>query len=151
MGDILTFSMLFTVNKQLWWYFHLFSSVCAGGSVILDFTFYTLRLTLFTHTSCSYLYRAMRRLHKHRAQGVCDSRASIFPIIVSIPHPTTDDAVIAAGEMRRSAQRDRVAVSSLNDLITCCLCGGYYVDATVIAECLHTCTYIRDVYMSLLE
>jgi len=49
---------------------------------------------------------------------------------------------VVSMEIDSSSRRHRATVSSLNDLITCCLCGGYYVDATAIAECLHTCTYI---------
>lgn len=30
-------------------------------------------------------------------------------------------------------------ISELNGCITCKLCKGYFIDATTIIECLHTC------------
>lgn len=33
----------------------------------------------------------------------------------------------------------RVKIKDLNEHIVCCLCAGYFVDATTITECLHTC------------
>lgn len=30
-------------------------------------------------------------------------------------------------------------IKDLNEHIVCCLCAGYFVDATTITECLHTC------------
>ena len=42
----------------------------------------------------------------------------------------------------RPASRDRaVALAELTPHLVCPLCGGYYIDATVIVECLHTCEY----------
>jgi hypothetical protein len=32
-------------------------------------------------------------------------------------------------------------VRDLNAYLICVLCGGYYVDATTIVECLHSCKY----------
>lgn len=32
----------------------------------------------------------------------------------------------------------RVKIKDLNEHIVCCLCAGYFVDATTITECLHT-------------
>ena len=34
------------------------------------------------------------------------------------------------------------ALTTFNPLMTCILCGGYFVDATTIVECLDTCKYI---------
>lgn len=31
------------------------------------------------------------------------------------------------------------ALANFNPLMTCILCGGYFVDATTIVECLDTC------------
>ncbi|XP_043233286.1 polycomb group RING finger protein 2-like [Amphibalanus amphitrite] len=42
----------------------------------------------------------------------------------------------APGETR---QERAVALSELTPHLVCPLCGGYYVDATAIVECLHTC------------
>ncbi len=33
----------------------------------------------------------------------------------------------------------RVPISELNPHLVCVLCGGYYIDATTIIECLHSC------------
>jgi len=39
-------------------------------------------------------------------------------------------------------QLDRtVKLRDLNEHITCSVCGGYFVDATTITECLHTCEF----------
>ena len=35
----------------------------------------------------------------------------------------------------------RPRVRDLNAHLICVLCGGYYVDATTIVECLHSCEY----------
>lgn len=35
-------------------------------------------------------------------------------------------------------------VRDLNAHLICFLCGGYYVDATTIVECLHSCEYNFD-------
>lgn len=34
---------------------------------------------------------------------------------------------------------DPVPISELNEHITCKLCAGYLIDATMVTECLHTC------------
>lgn len=41
------------------------------------------------------------------------------------------------GKMRRA---NRIPITELNQHITCTLCKGYFIDATTIIECLHTCT-----------
>lgn len=33
----------------------------------------------------------------------------------------------------------KIRLSSLNNHITCEICGGYFIDATTVTECLHTC------------
>lgn len=33
----------------------------------------------------------------------------------------------------------RVQLAKLNEQLTCKLCGGYFIDATTIIECLHSC------------
>lgn len=35
----------------------------------------------------------------------------------------------------------RVKLKSINPHITCKICGGYFIDATTVTECLHTCQY----------
>ncbi|XP_051820406.1 polycomb group RING finger protein 1 isoform X3 [Antechinus flavipes] len=39
----------------------------------------------------------------------------------------------------RNEEEVRVKIKDLNEHIVCCLCAGYFVDATTITECLHTC------------
>ena len=34
----------------------------------------------------------------------------------------------------------RVCLARLNEHLTCKLCDGYFIDATTIIECLHSCT-----------
>lgn len=34
----------------------------------------------------------------------------------------------------------RVKLRTLNPNITCKICDGYFIDATTVTECLHTCT-----------
>ena len=34
----------------------------------------------------------------------------------------------------------RVCLTKVNEQLTCKLCGGYFIDATTIIECLHSCT-----------
>ena len=35
----------------------------------------------------------------------------------------------------------RPMLTEVNDFMTCVLCGGYFIDATTIIECLDTCKY----------
>lgn len=37
---------------------------------------------------------------------------------------------------------NRPSIIQLNQQITCRLCKGYFIDATTINECLHTCKII---------
>lgn len=38
-----------------------------------------------------------------------------------------------------SYRHRRPLVKDLNGYLICILCGGYYIDATTIIECLHSC------------
>lgn len=38
----------------------------------------------------------------------------------------------------------RISLKSLNPHITCQICKGYLIDATTVAECLHTCEYHQN-------
>lgn len=33
----------------------------------------------------------------------------------------------------------RIKITELNPHLMCALCGGYFIDATTIVECLHSC------------
>lgn len=35
----------------------------------------------------------------------------------------------------------RIKLKTLNSHITCKICRGYFIDATTVTECLHTCEY----------
>lgn len=37
----------------------------------------------------------------------------------------------------------KIKISDLNQHIVCSLCAGYFIDATTITECLHTCMFLR--------
>lgn len=37
-----------------------------------------------------------------------------------------------------------VSLSELNPHFVCVLCFGYFVDATTITECMHTCEYLHS-------
>ena len=52
------------------------------------------------------------------------------------------DAGMAAPAERRPDRA--VALADLTPHLVCPLCGGYYIDATAIVECLHTCEYTRS-------
>ncbi|XKL59145.1 hypothetical protein PGB90_000161 [Kerria lacca] len=39
------------------------------------------------------------------------------------------------------APSNRVKLKDVNEYLICILCNGYFVDATSIAECLHSCFY----------
>ena len=36
----------------------------------------------------------------------------------------------------------RVKIREINQHVVCILCAGYFIDATTVTECLHTCEYI---------
>lgn len=42
-------------------------------------------------------------------------------------------------EMHRTT---RIKITELNPHLMCVLCGGYFIDATTIIECLHSCKYM---------
>ena len=43
--------------------------------------------------------------------------------------------------MQRSG---RLHLREVNEHLVCVLCGGYFIDATTIVECLHSCKYWHD-------
>ncbi|XP_051894863.1 polycomb group RING finger protein 1 isoform X4 [Pristis pectinata] len=50
----------------------------------------------------------------------------------------------------RNEEEVKVKIKDLNEHIVCYLCAGYFIDATTITECLHTCEEkrIREFYQS---
>ncbi|XP_011819242.1 PREDICTED: polycomb complex protein BMI-1 isoform X1 [Colobus angolensis palliatus] len=63
---------------------------------------------------------------------------------ILIPHPTQRLVLVAAwnnyrifyqAEMHRTT---RIKITELNPHLMCVLCGGYFIDATTIIECLHS-------------
>ena len=52
-----------------------------------------------------------------------------------------DDAADAAATAPENGGCGRLlALSQLDANLTCSLCRGYFIDATTITECMHTCT-----------
>lgn len=39
----------------------------------------------------------------------------------------------------------KIKITELNPHVICVLCGGYYINATTITECLHSCEYRTDI------
>lgn len=49
-------------------------------------------------------------------------------------------AALRHAKMHRTT---RIKITELNPHLMCVLCGGYFIDATTIIECLHSCKYDR--------
>lgn len=45
---------------------------------------------------------------------------------------------------------EKIKLVEINPHLTCYLCKGYYIDATTISECLHSCKYINHIQFCLL-
>lgn len=59
-----------------------------------------------------------------------------------------DDDADDGGEDLMSSVRGRVKLRDINEHLICFLCEGYFVDATSITECLHTCE-LKFIYFHL--
>jgi hypothetical protein len=46
--------------------------------------------------------------------------------------------------MRRRWETAKLKLTELNPHLICVLCGGYYIDATTITECLHTSEFCHN-------
>nr|XP_045367151.1 polycomb complex protein BMI-1-like isoform X1 [Camelus bactrianus] len=51
------------------------------------------------------------------------------------PQPEADWRILYRAEMHRTT---RIKITELNPHLMCVLCGGYFIDATTIIECLHS-------------
>ncbi|WAQ94211.1 BMI1-like protein, partial [Mya arenaria] len=51
---------------------------------------------------------------------------------------TSAGLILLDGRCGAMAHRKRLRVSEVNPHLICVLCGGYYIDATTIIECMHT-------------
>lgn len=51
------------------------------------------------------------------------------------PPPTTGLLFLSVNMHRTT----RIKITELNPHLMCVLCGGYFIDATTIIECLHSC------------
>lgn len=49
----------------------------------------------------------------------------------------------AAPRHAKMHRTTRIKITELNPHLMCVLCGGYFIDATTIIECLHSCKYDR--------
>ena len=64
-----------------------------------------------------------------------------FPLIFQLYRVVVVVAVVVLVFMKMGSAKlpsKRILLKDVNDVITCKLCKGYYVDATTITECLHT-------------
>lgn len=50
--------------------------------------------------------------------------------------PCREDPPRRCSKMHRTT---RIKITELNPHLMCALCGGYFIDATTIVECLHSC------------
>lgn len=50
--------------------------------------------------------------------------------------PRREDPPRRCSKMHRTT---RIKITELNPHLMCALCGGYFIDATTIVECLHSC------------
>ena len=54
----------------------------------------------------------------------------------------TSSVISPAGEEpAERGEGGRPRLGELRSHLTCVLCAGYFIDATTIVECLHTCEY----------
>lgn len=68
-------------------------------------------------------------------QRGCRSPGFLIPLLfprVALPSPQPPFPSI----MHRTT---RIKITELNPHLMCALCGGYFIDATTIVECLHSC------------
>lgn len=64
------------------------------------------------------------------------------PISVSQGDTSQVSSVLTPGIMHRTT---RIKITELNPHLMCALCGGYFIDATTIVECLHSCEFSAGV------
>lgn len=64
------------------------------------------------------------------------------PISVSQGDTSQVSLVLTPGIMHRTT---RIKITELNPHLMCALCGGYFIDATTIVECLHSCEFSAGV------
>lgn len=67
---------------------------------------------------------------------------SVFVFSLLFFSPSTGVYILSCVVASLSAadcSMDPVPISELNEHITCKLCAGYLIDATMVTECLHTC------------
>lgn len=58
----------------------------------------------------------------------------------------TLSGIFYQAEMHRTT---RIKITELNPHLMCILCGGYFIDATTIIECLHSCKYTVFAFLGL--
>lgn len=47
--------------------------------------------------------------------------------------------LVGPNSSRRRPMERKIKLKSINSHITCEICKGYFIDATTVTECLHTC------------
>lgn len=69
----------------------------------------------------------------------------MFLILLSLPRVTLPNPPAPhPGIMHRTT---RIKITELNPHLMCALCGGYFIDATTIVECLHSCELVEGLLL----
>lgn len=50
---------------------------------------------------------------------------------------------------RTVSRKPRTKLKAINNFLMCCLCKGYIIEATAISDCLHSCKYFCNIYLSI--
>ena len=69
----------------------------------------------------------------------CDE-LSVTPARIDFTlHIRNDGATITSFPVFQMHRTTKIKITELNPHVICVLCGGYYINATTITECLHSC------------
>ena len=66
-----------------------------------------------------------------------------FYLTYNVSIPGIGEMSSSSSVVDPAAERDggRPRLGDLRSHLTCVICAGYFIDATTIVECLHTCEY----------
>ena len=94
---------------------------------------------------CSVKYAFYELLQHIRAYGSWELEIISILFLWIIASITLSCRIFYQAEMHRTT---RIKITELNPHLMCVLCGGYFIDATTIIECLHSCEYqVLDLFM----
>lgn len=82
---------------------------------------------MYTYENIHLLQTCLTNFAKSR-ENHCNAPTRLTPVI------------FVSRRMSGQSGGYRLHLSTLNDQLTCKLCQGYFIDATTIIECLHSCT-----------